>query len=265
MNLKRIYAIIIRQLFLLRKNFTRFVNIFLWIALDVILWGFITQYLNNVSKAEFSFVPAILGAVILWGFLVRVQQGVILSFFEDMWSQNFLNLFASPIKTTEYILGLIGASIITSVAGLSFITVIASVAFNYNLLAIGLPLLLFLLVMFIFGLALGIITISFTLRFGPAGEWLAWIFPFLLGPLSGIIYPISILPNILQIISKIIPPSYVFEGLREIVFKKTFSPELLITGALIAFIYLFLSYLIFVYTFKIVKRKGLLARFSSEG
>ncbi len=264
MSLIRVSAIILRQFFLLRKNITRICNIFLWITLDVILWGFTTRYLNSVGQATFDFVPVLLGAVILWSFLIRVQQGVILAFFEDMWSRNFLNLFASPLKVNEYILGLIVASITTSSAGFAVMTLIGSFAFGFNILSLGLPLFLFLLVIFLFGLALGIVTTAFVFRFGPAAEWLAWLVPFMLGPFAGVFYPIAALPSSLQPIAKAIPPSYVFEGLRSLVIHGTFSPEKLILGAVLAAAYLVLAYFVFIQMFKIVLKKGLLTRFTSE-
>ena len=52
-------------------------------------------------------MPAVLGAVLLWDFLSRVMQGVTMAFFEDVWSRSFINLFASPITTGEYVSGLV--------------------------------------------------------------------------------------------------------------------------------------------------------------
>src|SRR3989344_6145470 len=114
MKLRRVYAIFIRQMFLLRYNKTRFVNIFLWAALDIVLWGFITKYFSLfASSSTVSLVGILLGAIIFWDFLIRVQQGIMLSFLEDVWSQNFLNLFSSPLTIKEYVAGLILTSIIT--------------------------------------------------------------------------------------------------------------------------------------------------------
>src|SRR3989344_5408106 len=98
MKLKRVYAIFLRQMFLLRRNKTRFANIFLWITLDVVLWGFVTKYFSSTGTVHVDLVSTLLGAIILWDFLIRVQQGVMVAFFEDVWSQNFLNLFASPLR-----------------------------------------------------------------------------------------------------------------------------------------------------------------------
>ena len=101
MNAKRIYSIFVRQFYLVRDNPTRLVVIFFWGILEVVLWGFITRYLNNIVASGPNFVSVFLGAVLLWDFLTRVLQGVTTAFFEDVWSRNFLNIFASPLKVSE--------------------------------------------------------------------------------------------------------------------------------------------------------------------
>ena len=66
-------------------------------TIDIVLWGFITRYLNTVSGSGVNFVPTLLGAVLLWDFCERVMQGVGTAFLEDVWSRNLLNLFSSPL------------------------------------------------------------------------------------------------------------------------------------------------------------------------
>jgi ABC-2 type transport system permease protein len=97
MNLRRASAIVLRYYFLLSDSGMRVIQIFVWSALDIVLWGFITKYLASIS-ATFAFVPAFLGAVMLWEFLSRVQQGISTPFLEDVWSRNLLNFFASPLR-----------------------------------------------------------------------------------------------------------------------------------------------------------------------
>ena len=119
MNPKRAAAIVLRQFYLLRGSPARVLPMFAWVAIDVVLWGFITRYLNTVASGGFNFIPALLGAVLLWDFLVRVMQGVTTAFFEDVWSRNFLNIFATPLSIGEYVTGLVTTSIATSMVGLS--------------------------------------------------------------------------------------------------------------------------------------------------
>jgi len=75
----------------MRENPARVLPLFVWVAIDIVLWGFITKYLNAVTSSGFNFVPTLLGAVLLWDFFIRVMQGVTMTFLEDVWSRNFLN------------------------------------------------------------------------------------------------------------------------------------------------------------------------------
>jgi len=264
MNPKRAYAIFLRQVFLLRGSPTRLFQIFVWILLDIVLWGFITQYLNNVAAATFSFVPVFLGAVVLQNFLTRVQQGIAVAFFEDVWSRNFLNVFASPIRVSEYLTGLVSTSIVTSAIALVAMMLLASIVFGLSLISLGAILIPFLLVLFLFGVALGIFATAVVLRFGPASEWFVWPIPMILAPFVGIFYPIATLPSWMQAISYALPPSYVFEGLRAVILDDRFSADLLALGVALALLYVALAYGLFQLVYRTVIRRGLIARYSAE-
>src|ERR1700694_1556014 len=117
MIIQRTGAIVLRQYYLLRGSPARVLPLFAWVAIDMVLWGFITRYLNSVSSAGFNFVPVLLGGVLFWDFFARVMQGVTMVFFEDVWSRNFLNIFASSLTIKEYLSGLVLTSIVTSSIG----------------------------------------------------------------------------------------------------------------------------------------------------
>src|SRR5271170_839994 len=117
-SFRRTSAIVLRQFYLMQGSPARILPLFAWVAIDMVTWGFITKYLNSVSGSGYNFVPALLGAVLLWDFFTRVMQGVTTAFFEDVWSRNFLNVFATPLLISEYIAGLVLASIWTSMIGL---------------------------------------------------------------------------------------------------------------------------------------------------
>src|ERR1700733_8242134 len=157
MNPRRAAAIVLRQFYLLRGSPTRILPMFAWVAIDIVLWGFITRYLNTVASAGFNFVPALLGAVLLWDFLVRVMQGVTTAFFEDVWSRNFLNFFATPLSISEYLTGLVLSSLSTSAVGLVAMLLLATQVFGISFFSIGAILVPYLLVLIIFGFALGIL------------------------------------------------------------------------------------------------------------
>lgn len=263
MSLQRTFAIVLRQFYLIRGSFSRVLPLFAWVAVDMVLWGFLTRYLNTVATPGFNFVPALLGAVLLWDFFIRIMHGITMAFLEDVWSRNFLNIFASPLLMPEYVGGLILSSIVTSMAGLGVMLAIAA-AFKLSLLVYGLMVLPFLLVLFLFGISLGIFGSALVLRFGPASEWFIWPLPALISPFVGVLYPVSTLPGWMQIVSRFLPPSYVFEGLRAIVSGGTASGMTLVAGGFLAAGYILLAYWFFTKVYQGALRTGLIARYSAE-
>ena len=261
---RRVAALVLRQLYLLRGSPARILPLFAWVAIDVVLWGFITRYLNAVSAARFDFVPVLLGAVLLWDFFGRVMQGVAMAFFEDVWSRNFLNVFATPITTVEYVSGLVATSVLTSAVGLVVMLVLATTAFGLSFLGTGAALAPVLLILFLFGIALGIAGCALVLRLGPAAEWLIWPIPALLSPFAGVFYPISTLPPWMQAVSWCLPPSYVFETLRAVLAGGPVAWPALGLATALAVLDVVLAGWLFVFVYRHAVRTGLVARYSAE-
>ena len=264
MAFHRTAAIVLRQYYLLRGSPLRVLPIFAWVAIDIVLWGFITRYLNTIASPGFDFVPVLLGAVLFWDFFTRVMHGVTMAFLEDVWSRNFLNLFASPLSIREYVGGLVLSCIATSALGLLTMVVLAATAFGLSFFAYGAMLVPFLLVLFLFGIALGIFASALVLRFGPASEWIVWPIPAFLSPFAAIFYPVSTLPHWMRMVSYLLPPSYVFEGMRAIVSGGAYRGTSLLLSAILAVLYILLASWFFTRVHRHAERTGLLARYSAE-
>lgn len=205
-----------------------------------------------------------LGAVLLWDFCARVMQGVTMAFFEDVWSRNFLNIFATPLWISEYLGGLVLSSIATSSFGLAIMLVLATGAFGLSFFAYGLMLVPFFLVLFLFGIALGIAAVGMVLRLGPASEWFAWPVPALLSPFVGVFYPLSTLPRWMRAVSYVLPPSYVFEGMRTIISGHSPALSMLAVSAALAAFYILLACWFFMRMYRHGVRTGLIARYTAE-
>ena len=264
MRLRPVAGILLRQLYLFRGSPVRLIPTFAWVAIDIVVWGFLTRYLNTVSGSHVNFVPSLLGAVLFWDFFTRIMQGVTTAFFEDVWSRNFLNLFATPLSISEYVTGLVLTSVVASIGGLVAMLVLATLVFGLSFASLGLMLLPFVLVLFLFGIALGIAASAMVLRLGPASEWLVWPMPALLSPFVGVYYPIATLPAWMRGVGYLLPPSYVFEGMRALINGGTFSGEALLLGTALAIGQVFLAGYFFARVFRYTVRTGLLARYSAE-
>jgi len=263
-SFRRSAAISLRQYYLLKGSPARVLPLFAWVAIDMVTWGFITKYLNAVSGSGFNFVPSLLGAVLLWDFFIRVMQGVTTAFFEDVWSRNFLNVFATPLSISEYLGGLVLSSIATSAVGLATMLVLSTAVFGLSFFLYGALLVPYLLVLFVFGIALGVIGCGIVLRLGPASEWFIWPIPALISPFAGVFYPLATLPAWMRGISRILPPAYIFQSMRNIVRHVPASPFALAAGAALDVAFLALAGWFFLVIYRYAVRTGLIPRYSAE-
>ena len=142
--------------------------------------------------------------------------------------------------------------------------VLASTIFGLSFLAYGIALVPFLLVLFLFGIALGILGAATVLRFGPASEWFIWPVPALVSPFAGVFYPVATLPRWMQYICRMLPPSYVFENVRAIVGGGAVSRSGLSIGVALAIADVVAACWIFVRVYRHSVRTGLIARYSAE-
>ncbi|MBC7360932.1 MAG: ABC transporter permease [Candidatus Aminicenantes bacterium] len=263
MKLHRISAMFLRHIYLYRHSITRLVEIFYWPLLDLLVWGFVSLYISRLSaegKSTPNFLGIFLGALILWDILFRSQQGISVSFLEEVWARNFLNLFVSPLTIGEYLVSLMLVAVFKVVVVFLISALLAWVLYSFNLFIIGLSLLPFMLNLIILGWALGILTTGLILRFGQQAEVLAWGVAFLFQPISAVFYPVSVLPKFLQKLATFIPASYVFEGMRAIIFGQRFSFDLLLRAFGLNVLYLGLALFFFFRMFRQVRAKGLLAK-----
>lgn len=267
MSIARISAVSLRHIYLIRNNPSRLASVFLWLLVDVTLWGFISKYLGSMGQATFSFTTVILGAIILWEFVTRVQQGMMTGFLEDVWSQNFINYFASPLRLSEYLGGTVLTSLATGLLGFLMVIVVAAVAFGYDILVIGILLIPSMAILFVFGISMGVVVSALIFRLGPTAEWLGWPIPLVLSLFSGVFYPVATLPSALQLVARIIPASYVFESVRAVVSGHSLSMAILfqlLLAAILALFYLASAYFLFLHVYRRNLENGSIVQFSAE-
>ena len=141
---------------------------------------------------------------------------------------------------------------------------LATTAFGLSFFRYGLMLIPFFLVLFLFGIALGIAAVGMVLRLGPASEWFVWPIPALLSPFVGVFYPLSTLPRWMRFISHVLPASYVFEGMRAVLAGHSVSGVMLAAGAALAALYILAACWFFTRMYRHAVRTGLIPRYSAE-
>jgi len=258
MKFYRIYALFLRHFFLIRSSFPRLLDLIYWPTIQIILWGFVSKFFTMHSDFYNNTAGVILSAAILYDFLFRSSISFNMLFLEEIWSRNFTNLFIAPLKISEIITALTATALIRTLIGIIPAVLLATPFFGVSLFELGPSLVLLLLSLYVFGMTLGLLVVSGLLRYGPAFENVAWSSLFLLAPLGCIYYPLSILPDWLQIVAKALPLVYIFEEVRSILLNSVVNYSNIISALVLNFIYFLLSVFIFFKAFDEARRRGTL-------
>lgn len=263
MNPRVIRALLLKYCFICSRNTFRAMDVFFWPLMDLLVWGFLTVYLLKVSNAVPTMITFLIGAVILWNILYRAQQVISVSFLDDVWNRNLLNIFAGPVRLREYIAATYVMGIVQSIIVLALLSSGAAIFYSFNLFDLGLVFGGFFINLLLMGWSLGLLTTGVIVRFGPPAEALAWAVPFLIQPVSAVFYPVSVLPPWLQAVSKVVPSSYVFEGMRDVLSHKSYDPISLVLAFGLNIVYMAIAALVFKHFFEEARMKGLLAKYGS--
>ena len=255
---RRIGAMALRYLFLLRRSWTRIVELAYWPIMQMILWGFMTKFLLNNDSGILKAAGILIAAVLLWDVMFRGNIGVAISFLEEMWSRNLAQLFASPLRPYEWALSLLTVSLVRTLIGVLPAAILASPLYSYSIFEMGLPLIAFFVNLLLFGSSVGLAVSALILRYGLGAESLAWDGIFAVAPISGIYYPIATLPDWLQPVAWSLPSAPVFEGMRAVLAKGIFQTDLFYHAVLLNFAYMAAGMTIFLRVFRIARNKGLL-------
>ena len=220
---RRVRALIRRHAYLLLKSWPRLVSMAYYPTVTMVLWAFLTLYLKPTNSFLKDAPGFFIGAVLLWDVLFRGQLGVSLTFVEEMYSRNLGNLFVSPLRLSEFIAGQLTMSVLRTLIGVGGACVFAWLLFRYSIISLGFPLIAFFWLLLAFGWSIGLAVSAMILRFGLGAEELAWAAIFILAPVSGVYYPIGVLPGWLQPVAWALPSAHVFEGMRGVLLEGTFA------------------------------------------
>jgi ABC-2 type transport system permease protein len=255
---RRVAAVILRHLYTYRRSWPRLLELTYWPMVQMILWGFITNFFVSHSTWVAQAAGVLISAVLLWDVLYRANLGLSVSFIEEMWSRNLGQLFISPLRPYEMVAALIAMSFIRTVLSVGPAALLAWPFYDVWIFAMGLPLLTFFVNLLVLGWAVGLFIAGLLVRFGLGVESLCWLGIFLLAPLSGVYYPVAALPAWLQPISWSLPSAYVFEGMRAVLFEHVFDPGLLIRAVALNAVYLAAGAAFFLWMFRQARVHGLL-------
>ena len=266
MSFRIISALVMRYVYLYTRTPMRLVELVFWPMVDLLIWGNVSISIKaTASGALEQRGLALIGGTILWDVVFRAQQGVAVSFLEDVWTRNLLNVFVAPVRSSEYLIATFAVGILRICVTVVVMCLVALLVYGFNILSLGLPLVPFVFNLLLTGWALGMISTALILRWGQAAESLAWAIPFFIQPISAVFYPVSsIRPEWQQSVAWALPTTSVFEGMREVMEKHTFNWGLFMNATLLNIALMCLAGWIFAYMLSLTKKRGLLTKFATQ-
>lgn len=257
-SLRRIGAVVLRHVYLFRTSWLRILNSIYWPAVQMVMWGFLTQFLSNQTSYVAQAFGVLLSGLLLWEVLIRGNLSLSIAFLEEMWSRNLGHLFVSPLRPIEMAAGIVTVSLLRTLLGMIPVSLLAWAFFGYSVYDLGLPLVAFFLILQMFGWSVGLSMSGMIMRMGLSAETFAWAGIFILLPVSGVYYPIAALPTWLQYIAWCIPTAYVFEGMRTILTQQVVRWDFMLIAFSLAALYLAIGFRVFLLFFNSSRRKGTL-------
>ncbi|MGP3959363.1 ABC transporter permease [Nonomuraea sp. 3N208] len=255
----RVMGVVRRDFAALRRSSVRVFEILFWPTVELVLWGFMTLFLQ-AQRVPFV-VSFLLGAVLLWQLLQKASNEISIAFLEDIWSRNLLNVQVSPLSSVEYLIGLMLFSLGKVAFAVAVMAALALGLYGFGVTSIGVGLVPFMGVLLVLGWSLGLIGIAAVLRFGENAQVIAWSLVFVVQPIAGIFYPVSVLPAPLQAVSWILPASHVFEGMRTVLAGGALPWDRLAWAAALNVGYLAATLGLFAWALRYARRHGKLSRF----
>jgi ABC-2 type transport system permease protein len=254
----RVYAMVMRHVYLMRKSWPRLLELAYWPSMQMILWGFIAKFFTTQSEWVAQAPGLLIGAVLLWDVLFRSQLGVSLTFFEEMYSRNLGQLFVSPLRPYELVISKLVISLLRTLIGVGAAALLAIPLYHYSIFELGFALIAFFANLMILGWAIGLMVSALVLRYGLGAESLAWVAIFAAAPVSGVYYPIETLTQWLQPVAWALPSSYVFEGMRAVMIDDVFRSDLLLDAMILNAVYILAGAATFLAAHRAARRRGLL-------
>ena len=249
---------VLRHVYLYRGSWPRLAELAYWPLMQMLLWGFMSQFLVTNSSFIARAAGVLIAGVLLWDVMFRSNIGVAVCFLEEMWSRNLGQLFASPLRPWEWIASMCVVSLIRVLIGVAPAALLAIPLYHYSIFDLGLPLVAFFANLMIFGAAVGVAISGIVLRYGMGAESLAWIAIFIVAPITGIYYPIATLPDWLLPAAYALPSTYVFEGMRAVMIEGIVRFDYLVYALALNVAYMLAGIAIFLHIFRIARMRGLL-------
>ncbi|MFF0742179.1 ABC transporter permease [Streptomyces sp. NPDC004111] len=210
----RVRAVARRHWLVLKRSPHRFFDVLVWPLVDTLLYGsiglFAAEAAGDTPSATTAVAVYLLSGTVLWHLVHQTQISLATGFLEETWSRNVLGLLATPMRDWEYLAGVGLFALVRTAASTVAVAALAFAAYAFDVTRLGFGLIPVAALLLASGWAVALLVVGLVLRYGSGAEALVWGALSVVMPLSGVFYPITTLPTVLQPVAQILPTTHVF-------------------------------------------------------
>lgn len=259
----RMRAIARRHAYVLMRSPHRLFDVTLWPLVDVLLFGALATYVGGGNATGGGKAAGyLIAGIVLWHVVYQSQISISTGLLEETWSRNLLNVMVTPLREVEYVGGVALFGMLKLAIGVGVVAIGALVFYAFDVSALGFGLIPIAAVLLFVGWTIALFVIGVVLRFGSGAEALAWGVMFVVMPLSGIFYPVSALPTVLQPIALMLPTTHAFAALRGLVDGDPLDWAQIGIAAAETAVFAALAMWFLVRMLRIFRRRGYITRFT---
>ena len=256
MSFSRIRGVFFRYFYFLFRGGHSLTDLFYWPLVDILLWGLTSSWIQR-QQAVPGLPLILMTGLIFWQVTWRGAIDIPVSLIQEFWNRNLVNLFSTPLKVSEWSLGVLLLCLFKLCVTVAFGSVAVYILYALNVFTVGWAFLPFAVSLIVFGWSIGFLAASAIVYWGQQLEALAWVVAGVFAPFSAVFYPVDVLPLWAQKVSWCLPTTYIFEGMREILATGVFPARYFFISLGLNILYLSVTYALFQFMFEKSRAKGL--------
>jgi len=173
------------------------------------IFGLFIQSGTDMNPLNFIIV-----GVIVWNAYAISQKAVTYGLSYDVWDECLRHSFLGKSTDEDSILGNSLFGLVTSIIAILILAAVTQLLFGFNILVAGIPLVIGLLSVFMFAVSIGLLINSLVLTKGHEWMSLIWMTTGMIMIISGVYYPVEILPSPVRELSYLFPPTHSITAIR---------------------------------------------------
>ena len=242
-----------------KKRAYHLFEILFWPAIGLVSVGFLTRFLS----LQPDMVAFILVGVIALGVVQIGQLDISYVILYSVWNKSLKQEMAAPINVFHLVAGTWVMGVVHSALVLGLLSLFSAYAFDFRFFQPGpAPLILFFFGLTLTAAVVGMLVCALAFKYGGRSHVAANSIVSVLILLSGIYYPIDVLPPSIKLCSYLIPITYFLEYFRSFYGFPMSCARPLLLGYALVIAYLALASLALALALQHAKKSGIMLKMS---